>query len=113
MHLAHSGLYDFAIGEVHDKLAGQRFHRRSTMAIDNAGTSGESAGFEQRIFHACHLLLHGTERITDHGRAHTFGAQITQFFDLEKIEKRIQLLHGKQTALLPASELSRRDAKNP
>jgi hypothetical protein len=57
--------------------------------------------------------LHGTERVADHGRTHALGPQITQLFYLQEIKKGIKVLNRKQAASFPASELSRRDAKNP
>jgi hypothetical protein len=57
--------------------------------------------------------LHGTERVTDHRWPHPLGAQITQLFYLQEIKKGIKLLYGKQAASFPASELSRRNTKNP
>ena len=49
---------------------------------------GESPRFEQRIFHACSLLLHGLERLPDHRRAHLTGAQDPALFSLAGGQKR-------------------------
>ena len=53
------------------------------MAEGDSLARRECSGFEQRIFHAGNLLLHGIERLPYHRRAHFAGAQITHFLDLQ------------------------------
>jgi hypothetical protein len=74
--------------------------------------SGKSARLKQRIFHPGNLLLHGPQGVTDHSRTHTLGAQVTKLFDLQEVKKGIEVFNGKQASFFPASQLSRRNAKD-
>src|SRR5215469_16821550 len=82
------------------------------MAKDYARLIGECACFHQRIFHA-RSLPHGLQGFTDHGRAHAFGAQVTQLLDLQEIKERIGIRRWQQSGFFPASQLPRCNAKDP
>jgi hypothetical protein len=81
-------LHYITLIEIHDKLTGQRFHGRALVPEYDARLAGERSGFHERIFHAGNLA-HGAQRFQNHGGAHTFGAQITQLFDLQEVKKGI------------------------
>src|SRR5215469_9746501 len=82
------------------------------MAKDYARLIGECACFHQRIFHA-RSLPHGLQGFTDHGRAHAFGAQVTQLLDLQEIKEGIGIRRWQQSGFFPASQLPRCNAKDP
>src|SRR6516164_4113174 len=82
------------------------------MAEGDAVSGRKSSGFEERIFHARHLLLHGLQGLPDHGRTDLFRAQVTDFLDLQKIEERIALSGGNQSGLFPTCQLTRREPQN-
>ena len=83
------------------------------VTIGNARSDAEGAGFEQRILHAGHLLLHGLQRFANDGRAHTFGAQVTNLFKLEEVVEGKRLGNRSKSGALPANELLGRDVQYP
>src|ERR1035438_1251872 len=82
------------------------------MPEGDAAAAAIRAGFEQRIFHARNLFLHGLERLADHGGTNPLRAQIANFLDLYEIEKRILVCSRNQSRLLPGLELARNEPKN-
>ena len=101
------------VGKVHDELAGDGFHRVPFMAVGHARANAESAGFDQRVLHAGHLLLHGLQRFADGCRTHTFGPQVTHFHELKQIEEGECVGNGDESCFLPASQLAGRDVQDP
>jgi len=73
--------------------------------------AGESAGFEQRIFHSSGLLLHGGERLADLDRSHVRGAQVANFLYLKQIKESVAGGRRKQSGPFPCGQLSRVNAK--
>jgi hypothetical protein len=74
--------------------------------------AGEGASFHQRVFHAGYLP-HGAQRFQNYSGAHTLGAEVAQFFNLQEVKKGIRFPRRQQTGLFPACQLPRCNAKNP
>ena len=91
---------------------GNRLDDFALMAKGDAVAGGESASFEQRVFHPGDLLLHCFKRLADYRRPHFSCAEITNFFYLQEIEKGIALSSGDQFGFFPSSQLARRDPKD-
>jgi hypothetical protein len=98
--------------EIEHELSGDGFQQPPLVPEGNAMSALIGAGFEQRILHARNLLLHGFERLPDHGGANALGAQVAHFFDLHEIEKRIIFGCADQSGLLPGLKLARNEPKN-
>src|SRR5215475_1823062 len=79
----------------------------------NAVPAGERPRLEQWILHACHLLLHRFKGLANHRRPHLLGTQVTDFFDLQEVEKRVILSGGYQSGFFPTCQLTRREPQDP
>ena len=79
---------------------------------DAAVSRAVGASFEQGIFHARHLLLHGFERLTNDPGSYSPCAQVANFLNLQEIEKGIALSRGHQSGFFPVRQLTRREPKN-
>jgi hypothetical protein len=63
---------------------------------------GKRAGFEQRILHPRHLLLHSFQGLADYRGPYLASAQVPHLLDLQKIKKRIALGGCNQPSLFPS-----------
>src|SRR5580692_7239760 len=99
--------------EVHDELAGDGLDRVAFMTIGDARSNGEGAGLNQRILHAGYLFLHGLKRFADHGRTHTFCAQVADLLKLKEVVEGKRLGNGSKSCTLPANQLLGRDVQDP
>ena len=76
-------------------------------------TGAECAGFEQRILHACCLLLHSCQRLANLNRTHMAGAQVADLLDLKEIKKSVALRGSEQASPFPSGQLPGVEAQNP
>ena len=70
------------------------------------------ASFEQGVFHACCLFLHGLKRLPDDGGAHSLGAEIPHFLDLDEIKKGIIFAGAHEARFLPGLKLAGSEPQN-
>src|SRR5207253_7146246 len=94
-------------------LAGNGLNQLALMGkSDPMMACRKSSRFEQRVFHASYLFLHGLERLTDHRWTHFARTKLAYFLDLYQIKKRIALGGGYQSGLFPSCQLTRREPPN-
>src|SRR5437868_2323349 len=85
------------------------------MPIRNSASHVEGAGLEQRVLHPGDLLLHGLQRLENHGRAHALGAQVAYLPQLDQVVEGEVFGFRSEARLLPARQLlggDVQDAKN-
>ncbi len=98
--------------EIEHELSGDGLQQPSVVTKSDAVSAPISARFEQWIFHAGNLFLHGIERLPDHGRPNTLRAEVAHFLDLHQIEKGIIFARRHQSRLLPGLKLARNEPQN-
>jgi hypothetical protein len=94
-------LHYVALVEIHYKLPGQRLNRGALMTEHDARLAGKCPHFHHWVFHAGNQT-HGAQRFKDHRGAHTLGAEVAHFFDLQEVKERIGIYCGQQTGFFPA-----------
>ena len=73
---------------------------------------GGSARFDQRISHAGSLLLHGFERLANHGGTHAHGTEVADFLDLQQVGEGIGRRGDDNARTLPVRQLARSEMEN-
>jgi hypothetical protein len=104
--------FRFFGGKVEHELPGNRLQQPSLMPERYPVSTQVGTRFEQRILHPRHLFQHGIQRPPDHRRTNPLAAQVTYFFDLQQIEKRVVLTRFDQPGLLPSLQLTRSNPQN-
>jgi hypothetical protein len=108
-----SGDHPIAGREIEHDLSGNGFEQLAVMTEGNSLSRGERSRFDQRICHARSLLLHGSERFSNHCRPHFVGTKVTNLLDLQEVKKGIAIANGYQFGFFPAYQLAGRDPKDP
>ncbi len=66
-------------------------------------------GLKQWILHPCCLFLHSHQGFPDNRGPHFAGTEVSDFLDLQQIEKGIAFRGGYQFGLFPSCQLTRRE----
>src|SRR3984957_9146468 len=104
--------YNFIPGrEIEHELSGNRLKQPACMAESHPMPGAKRARLKQWILHSRSLLLHGIERAANDRRFDFAGAQVTNFLDLQQVEKGIALGGGYQFGFFPSCQLTRREPK--
>src|SRR5579862_3546281 len=84
----------------------------SLVPVCHVRADAEGTGFDERILHAGHLLLHRHQRLADHPRPHPLGTQIANGSQLDEVGEAEMVGGGDKPGALPTQELVGADAQD-
>src|SRR5271157_2942939 len=99
--------------KIHQELTGDGLERTAIVTEGHTRSHIVGTRFQQRIFHAGHLPLHGLQRLANDRRTHPLAEKIANFLDLEEIVPSKNIADGNNAGSLPACELPGGDMQEP